>query len=90
MKAMEITVDRFGRIVLPKQLRDDLGLEPGSVVRAEERGKTIVLVPAGNDSPLREEGGVLVFAASPAGDVVGAVRQERSRRDRKSTCSWKR
>ncbi len=90
MRPVEITVDRFGRIVLPKQLRDDLGLEPGSVVRAEERGKTIVLVPAGDDSPLHEEGGVLVFQGSPAGDLVDAVKQERSRRDRKSNRGWKR
>ena len=29
---METTLDRFGRVVIPKQVRDDLGLKPGAVL----------------------------------------------------------
>jgi len=28
---METTLDKFGRIVIPKRVRDDLGLKPGAV-----------------------------------------------------------
>ncbi len=35
---MEITVDRFGRVVIPKEVREGLGLEPGSVLRVGGSG----------------------------------------------------
>ncbi|MGH7823480.1 MAG: AbrB/MazE/SpoVT family DNA-binding domain-containing protein [Candidatus Binatia bacterium] len=79
MKPVEMTVDRFGRIVLPKPLRDDLGLEPGAVVRVEEHDRGLVLVPVRDDSGVREDGGVLVFVGSAVGDVSDAVRRSRSR-----------
>ena len=30
---METTLDEFGRIVIPKEIRDDLNLKPGSRIR---------------------------------------------------------
>lgn len=35
---MEATVDKFGRIVIPKRVRDDLGIKAGTVVLLEEKG----------------------------------------------------
>ena len=43
---METTLDKFGRIVIPKKIRDDLHLEPGDQIRVEENGQAIVLKPA--------------------------------------------
>ena len=40
---MQTTIDRFGRIVLPKKLRDDFNLEPGSQIYIEESGQEIIL-----------------------------------------------
>jgi len=32
----ETTLDKFGRIVISKQVRDDSGLKPGDVLRIKE------------------------------------------------------
>ena len=42
---MQTTIDRFGRIVLPKKLRDDFNLEPGSQIHIEESGQETILKP---------------------------------------------
>jgi len=41
----EVRVDHKNRIVLPKELRESLGIVPGSMVNAEYRGGAIILVP---------------------------------------------
>ena len=43
---METTLDKFGRIVIPKEIRDDFNLKPGSQIRIEESEQTIILKPA--------------------------------------------
>ena len=77
---MQTTVDRFGRIVIPKELRTELGLEAGSALELEERGGTIVLKPVTGSTELVEEDGVLVFVGPVASDLAGAVRRHREER----------
>jgi len=36
---METTLDRFGRIIIPKDVRDDMGLEAGAVLQIEKKEK---------------------------------------------------
>jgi AbrB family looped-hinge helix DNA binding protein len=36
MEIKETIVDRFGRIVIPKKIRDDFNLEAGTQIRFEE------------------------------------------------------
>ena len=36
-----------GQVVIPKQLRDDLGLQPGAEVEFERDGDTVRIVAAG-------------------------------------------
>jgi AbrB family looped-hinge helix DNA binding protein len=57
---MEATVDAVGRIVVPKPLRDALGLEPGTSVDVSLYGAGLHLVPAGRTARLREIDGALV------------------------------
>ena len=53
-------MDGVGRIVVPKQLRDALGLVPGSTVDVSQYGAGLQLVPVGRTARLVEEDGVLV------------------------------
>lgn len=46
MASEERRVDEKGRVTLPKELRDALGIEPGSRVRIERRGEEISIRPA--------------------------------------------
>lgn len=74
---METTVDRFGRVVIPKKLREELGLRPGSVLRVDAAAGEILLRPVSGDSLVEREGSVLVFTGRSAGDIDGAVREQR-------------
>ncbi len=65
---MEATVDAAGRIVVPKPLRDALGLAAGSKVDISRYGAGLQLIPAGRTARLVEEAGVLVASGERAID----------------------
>ena len=77
---MQTTIDRFGRIVLPKKLRDDFNLVPGSQINIEENGQEIILKPIHGEPSLRLKEGVLIFSGVPLGDLNSAVATHRERR----------
>ncbi len=57
---MKATVDSVGRIVLPKPLREALGLQTGSTVDISRYGAGLQVVMAGRTAQLVERDGVLV------------------------------
>ena len=56
---MEARIDAAGRILLPKVLRDALGLVAGASVDVSIYGSGLQLVPTGRTARLREVDGVL-------------------------------
>jgi len=58
------TIDALGRIVVPKPLRDELGLAAGSTVDISRYGAGLQLVPTGRTARLVDEAGVLVASGS--------------------------
>jgi AbrB family looped-hinge helix DNA binding protein len=58
------TIDSLGRIVVPKALRDALGLTPGSTVDVSRYGTGLQLLPAGRTARLIEVDGSLVADSS--------------------------
>ena len=79
---METTLDELGRILLPKEIRDDFGLRPGAVLRIEEREGEILLRPAKVSGLVRKEG-ILVFVGEAEGDMTDAVQKDREERIKK-------
>lgn len=80
---MKVTLDKFGRVVIPKVVLDQLGLGPGAVLAIEEGEEDgIVLRPRRSEPDLIEEEGVLVFTGEPTADVELAVERHRQRRER--------
>ncbi len=68
---MEAVIDQAGRVVLPKPIRDALGLLPGTRVDISAYGAGAQLVPTGRTARLVEEDGVLVSAGeTPVDDDV--------------------
>jgi len=62
---MRAAIDRAGRLVIPKALRDSLGLVPGEVEVTPD-GAGLHIEPLANDD-LDDEDGLLVI---PAADVT--------------------
>ena len=77
---METTLDRFGRIVIPKKIREGFNLGAGSPVRIEEGQEGIVLKPIEGDPCLSEKDGVLVFSGKCVGDMEGVLDELRQQR----------
>ena len=68
---MEAVIDQAGRIVLPKPIRDALGLLPGTRVDISAYGAGVQIVPAGRTARLIQEDGALVAAGdTPVDDDV--------------------
>jgi AbrB family looped-hinge helix DNA binding protein len=71
MLPMEPVVDRAGRIMLPKYIRDALGLLPGAKVDISLYGAGVQVVPIGRTARLVEGDGVLVSAGeAPVDDDI--------------------
>ena len=79
----KLNLDRAGRVVLPKPIRDQFQLEPGESLELESFDDHIVLRPVRVDAPLRKKRGVWVFgtgkplAASTADETLRRVREDR-------------
>jgi len=61
-------MDSAGRVVVPKPLRDALGLTAGSTVDISRYGAGLQLVPTGRTARLVDESGVLVATGQTAVD----------------------
>ncbi len=86
---MKTTLDRFGRVVVPKDIRDRLGLRPGTEVEIDEKGSEVVLRPVEHEPALMVKEGVLVYAGKATGDIRSAVRAHREERLKKITTGKK-
>lgn len=73
---METSIDSVGRIVVPKPLRDALGLGPGSQVDLSLYGAGIQIVPSGRTARLVSRDGELVAESDTVvtdADVLGLI-----------------
>jgi AbrB family looped-hinge helix DNA binding protein len=73
---VKASIDSVGRVVVPKPLRDALGLTPGTSVDISRYGAGLQIVPAGRTARLVEESGALVATGDTAiddEDVFGLI-----------------
>lgn len=79
----KLMLDRAGRIVLPKPIRDELNLCAGDVLELETSGTKITLQPVRPASALQKERGVWVYRTGeklPVSVVEETRRQVRAER----------
>lgn len=57
----KLTIDKAGRIVLPKPIRRELRIESGDTLEIETRGEEIKLRPVRSQPSMRKKRGVWVF-----------------------------
>jgi len=78
-----ISIDRAGRLVLPKPVREQLQLEPGESLELESFEDHIVLRPVRPNAQMYKKQGVWVFRgggplkASTVRETIRRVRNER-------------
>ena len=73
---MQAKVDSVGRIVVPKALREAVGLAPGSLVDVSRYGSGLQVTPVGRTARLVDENGQLVATGNTTitdEDVFGLI-----------------
>jgi AbrB family looped-hinge helix DNA binding protein len=82
-----VTLDKAGRLVLPKQIREALRIGPGDSLEIESTEDRIILSPVRVRPGLQKEDGVWVFhSGKPASvSIPDLIDQERERRTRDLT-----
>ena len=79
----KIIIDKAGRVVIPKPLREEMQLAPGDALELESGGDQITLRPVRGTSPLQKEDGIWVFRtgkripASVTDELLSDLRAER-------------
>jgi AbrB family looped-hinge helix DNA binding protein len=83
----KITVDKAGRVVLPKPVREEMQLNPGDSLELESSPDGITLRPVRGNARIYKKHGVWVLDSgeSLGADVVNnTIRQVREERDRRN------
>lgn len=75
---MKVTIDKAGRVVIPKSIRDDLGLQAGDVLELDRQGDSLQLRPKART---RRKGCLLVFRSGLRNyDIAAAIEKTREER----------
>ena len=83
--AGRLTIDKAGRIILPKTVRDEMNLSAGDTLEVATQGERITLQPVRAVPTMHKERGVWVFSAgeklsrSVVDQTVRELRDERYR-----------
>jgi len=84
MKTETIQIDKAGRVVLPKPIRDQFNLLPGDKLRLSVEGNGFRLEPADAGGELVRKGSVLVFTGAFAEPITTANVNELIEQERES------
>lgn len=75
-----VKVDKFGRVLIPKKLRDRLGLEPGETLDSRLEDGKLVFEPRGKLELVQKGKGLVIRGGKllRQGDFANEVREERT------------
>ena len=83
---MTLKIDKAGRVILPKPMRDRLGLHAGSDLEIQETPDGVVLRPADRRPSMVKKGSFWVHTGElpPGYDILKAIDDDREERTRKA------
>ena len=64
MKQLTVPIDQAGRIVLPKNVREELAIKPGDTFKLSIHGSSVSLTPNKETTGFIRKGHALVFATA--------------------------
>ena len=82
-----VTLDKSGRIIIPKTVRDELNLEPGDTLALDSKGDQLTLRAVRPASRLRKKKGVWVLSTGrkiTLADTNKVLQDIREHRDREN------
>ncbi len=77
---MVTTIDKFGRVIIPKRFREHLGISFETTLNISENGKRIIIEPVQDNNPVVDKDGILVFTGKldrKGSDFVHSDRNQR-------------
>lgn len=77
-----VTLDRAGRIVLPKKIRDSLDLVPGTTLRVDVVGDRLEMIEAPKKMTLVKKGSRRVVVGWKGFDAAASVQEMRDEQTR--------
>ena len=80
-QTIEVSIDNYGGILLPQELKNRLGLLPGMTMVVEEDDEERVCLRVRTESPeLVDKQGIIVVRAESSEDLTNVTRHARDRR----------
>ena len=80
---MVTTLDKFGRVIIPKKLRERVGINYKSTLNISEDGSRIVIELIQDKEPLVNRNGILVFTGKLEDKKSDSIKSDRNRRMKK-------
>lgn len=80
---MTTTLDKYGRILIPKRLRELLGITPQTQLVITEEGNKLIIEPVPEENPYEEKDNMLVFVGELESAYEHLIEQDREERDNK-------
>ena len=78
---MTTSLDKYGRILIPKRFRKLLGITSETQLIITEEGNKIIIEPVPKENPYEEKGGMLVFVGELEAEYESLIEKERKSRD---------
>lgn len=80
---MITTLDKYGRILIPKRMRELLGITPQTQLVITEEGNKLIIEPVPEENPYEEKDNMLVFVGELESAYERLIEQDREERDNK-------
>ena len=77
---MLTTLDKFGRIIIPKRFRENLGINLKTTLNISEEDKRIVIELVKEKDPIVEKDGILVFTGKLENKRADIIKSDRNKR----------
>lgn len=82
---LTMTIDKFGRVVIPQPVREALHLLPGTKLKIAQETETTVVLKVVKEEPIIElrNGWPVIRCKDPKVDIVEMIKRDREERDKK-------